>query len=285
MMPWQDACGRVRGFAGVSASKIFAITNCGETIDNIAGFVLKLVSSTWTKESNLPIKGNALSAIWGSVADNELYVCGLTHGCAVLRSGRWSWRTQSIALPYLSGQTLANLHGGYTDIRKYQSYGKSWMVVKKLNAGSSALWVHNDDIFVAVERDDFTLMWRHENVWHEEILSSGFPVTSIWGDQKGTTYAIAGYHILRLRKGQTSWQRVQTGLPNRIFLRSIWGTGSDDIVVVGKRGTIITWDGTRWASTKAPVSVDLTAVWAFNRDVMFIGGKDGAILRRGRDCQ
>jgi len=59
-------------------------------------------------------------------------------------------------------------------------------------------------------------------------------------------------------------------------LYGIWGSGPNDIYVVGEDGTILhsTGDGT-WATQTSGVSVDLIAVWGSGSgDVYVVGGNE-----------
>jgi len=71
---------------------------------------------------------------------------------------------------------------------------------------------------------------------------------------------------------------IQTPLPEpapSYLLMSVWGTGPQDVYVVGQPGVILHYDG-EWALTTVP-DTTLTAVWGASSDDVYACGHNGAI--------
>lgn len=65
----------------------------------------------------------------------------------------------------------------------------------------------------------------------------------------------------------------------RWFL-GVWGSGPDDVFVVGQPGLIFHWDGTRWSQEASGTEVALTDVWGDGTGTVYVTGHEGVILRR-----
>jgi len=64
-----------------------------------------------------------------------------------------------------------------------------------------------------------------------------------------------------------------------IWFLGVWGTGPDDVYVVGQPGLIFHWDGASWSRQESGTSVALTDVWGDGSGTVYITGHDGVILR------
>lgn len=67
--------------------------------------------------------------------------------------------------------------------------------------------------------------------------------------------------------------------PVGTWFLAVWGTGPDDIYVVGQPGLIYHWNGTAWSRQESGVSVALTDVWGQDGTV-YVTGHDGVVLRK-----
>ena len=70
-------------------------------------------------------------------------------------------------------------------------------------------------------------------------------------------------------------QRITSKLTN---LSGVSGVNPSDVFVVGARGTVLHFDGTRWKEQKSGTSRNLSAVWAVSPTDVFAVGFDGLIL-------
>jgi hypothetical protein len=61
-------------------------------------------------------------------------------------------------------------------------------------------------------------------------------------------------------------------------LSAIGGTAPDDVFVVGRRGVVWRYDGTRWESMSVPTRSDLRAVWGRSNTDVWVVGTEGTVL-------
>lgn len=60
---------------------------------------------------------------------------------------------------------------------------------------------------------------------------------------------------------------------------AIWGTGPDNIFMVGDRGTLLRFDGRGWRQMWVPTYENLTGVWGVDANNVYAVGSNGTILR------
>jgi hypothetical protein len=64
---------------------------------------------------------------------------------------------------------------------------------------------------------------------------------------------------------------------SRPWLLDIWGSGPDDIYIVGRPGVLLHWNGTEWALQSLGTSETLTAVWGSGPNDVFVVGHKGLV--------
>lgn len=81
--------------------------------------------------------------------------------------------------------------------------------------------------------------------------------------------------------GPARWSVIASGLPEALM--SVWGTSADDVWVVGGdvgAGPLVAhWDGGAWTRIATGTSGELWWVFGFPGGPVYVGGKDGVILR------
>ncbi|MEZ4387568.1 MAG: hypothetical protein R3D98_08325 [Candidatus Krumholzibacteriia bacterium] len=65
-----------------------------------------------------------------------------------------------------------------------------------------------------------------------------------------------------------------------LWFLGVWGSGPDDVFVVGQPGLIYHWDGAAWSREESGTTVALTDVWGDGSGTVYATGHDGVILRR-----
>lgn len=115
----------------------------------------------------------------------------------------------------------------------------------------------------------------------------------VWGASAAEMWAVGGYvhprtgppTIVRIVDGVGE---VVTGLPAELAddttLFKVWGSGPEDVWVVGEKGTVLRWDGEAWSIELldgAPRLVTLHGASA--DDMVVVGGASQAIIWERRD--
>ena len=67
--------------------------------------------------------------------------------------------------------------------------------------------------------------------------------------------------------------------PVRTAFLGVWGSGPDNVWIVGQPGLIYYWDGDIWVDQTSPTSQPLTSVWGDDTGTLYITGHNGVILR------
>ncbi len=68
---------------------------------------------------------------------------------------------------------------------------------------------------------------------------------------------------------------------SRPWLLDVWGSGADDVYIVGRPGVLLHWDGTRWDLQDVGTREPLTAVWGTGSDDVFVVGHKGLVYHNG----
>ena len=85
-----------------------------------------------------------------------------------------------------------------------------------------------------------------------------------------------------LRDVGEGFQRVEVPRLERpgvgVFFK-VWGSGPDDVFMVGQRGAVVHWDGERLTEQFAGTASDLIGVWGTGPDrVVAVGGRNNAAV-------
>ncbi|MGI5865047.1 MAG: hypothetical protein ACOX6T_23750 [Myxococcales bacterium] len=108
----------------------------------------------------------------------------------------------------------------------------------------------------------------------------GLPVEALWAFSDDVVWALAGPRVLR-HDGR-SWSAPE--LPTTATLRAIWASAPDDVWVAGDSGTLLHWDGERWARFPNPLwrgEARIVSVWGSGpSDIWAAAVGEGAALLR-----
>ncbi len=107
----------------------------------------------------------------------------------------------------------------------------------------------------------------------------GIELTDVWEPIYYVTYATENslYGSTLLRYAGQGW--IPQDIPTTTPLFSIWGTGTDNIFVVGAEGNILHYNGASWSKMSTPTTETLLDVWGFAGGPVFVVGTNGTILQ------
>ena len=126
--------------------------------------------------------------------------------------------------------------------------------------------------------------------WREEPTPTEEDLWGVWG--AGPTeplWAVGGRgraegQATLLRREAGVWTRVELPplqRPGVDALFKVWGSGPDDVFVVGQRGAVLRFDGAEWTEDGVGTSQDLIAVWGTGPgDVFVVGGRGNGVAAR-----
>ena len=196
-----------------------------------------------------------LLSVWGPAADDVWAVGGTPDVGRILRFDGSSWRQES------TGLTVPLLNWVY-------------------GFGPDDVWVVGNAGTIA--RYDGTS-------WERVPTPTDQDLWGIWGSGPDDLYAVGGGTLGRegaseptlLRWDGAAWNLVMLPDLDRpsLALFKVWGTGPDDVTVVGQGGVLLRYDGTAWSQVVLNTTRDLISVWGTGPDRLAIaGGRSNAVL-------
>src|SRR5688572_23187027 len=60
------------------------------------------------------------------------------------------------------------------------------------------------------------------------------------------------------------------GVPELFAIHDVWAFAPDDVIAVGSGGTVLDYDGATWRAVQTAEPSDLTGIWAFARDEVWL---------------
>jgi len=143
-----------------------------------------------------------------------------------------------------------------------------------------------DDVHV-VGNDGTILHWDGA-AWSAMESPTDQDLWGVWGAAPDDVWAVGG--TARRPGGVPTvihfdgerWSRVETPTPMRenVFAYfKVWGSGPDDVYVVGDAGIVLHWDGAAFEELFVGATDDLVAVWGLGPDfVVAVGGRGNGIV-------
>ena len=77
---------------------------------------------------------------------------------------------------------------------------------------------------------------------------------------------------------EAEWCPSKTTLDTRHGLAAVWGSGKNDVWVVGAQGRVIHWNGADWTPAPTPTTQTLYAVWGSGPNDVWIASSPGVIF-------
>lgn len=208
----------------------------------LGGVIEHWDGKTWTKRP-VPWTG-VVTGLWAGDARNAFAAAG----DSVLRFEGGGWIKQSTAPALLDTSAMPQIHA-------------LW--------GSAVNDVHAVGSFGMIHHFDGST-WSLEGQGRSAVTLE--TLSSVWGSSSEDLY-VGGTNLLHY--DGCEWRIVLRDL----HVRAIWGTGRDQVLVLGKGGQIHAFDGQRWTVQRPPSDTDeLTSVWGRAADDVYAVGARGATL-------
>jgi hypothetical protein len=115
--------------------------------------------------------------------------------------------------------------------------------------------------------------------WDTTSLGKRVHLDDIWGLNNDRVYC-CGMHGVLLTRVAGSWNRAD-GLQGDLI--KVRGLAEDDLYVLGERGAIFHFDGSRWAAIDSPTKKKLVHLLCVSKDIVYACGRSGAIFRMTRN--
>ena len=245
----------LRSLFGFAGRKIFAV---GEELWSNprpppsvldSSIIIRFDGQTWWKEP-LESRGRWLNTIWGA-SENDLWAGG-AYGTLYHYDGvRWK------KITFDSTTTIVNIFG-FSGTEVYAT-GYDQTKGNSPNDTSKTMMYHFDG-------NKWTLLAT--NRYYKGYKEETFGATKMWGLSPDLFYSISAYSIYKWEGG--SWKRLAT--TTNAFL-SIYGTGPDNIYVVGINNEVFHFNGSNWYRVEQIPYRDVLFrdVWCTEEEVFIVG--------------
>ncbi|MBX3205290.1 MAG: hypothetical protein KF764_09485 [Labilithrix sp.] len=135
-------------------------------------------------------------------------------------------------------------------------------------------------------------LWRGSGMsWHHDVLADDFAIRGFWASGAADVWAVGGVFGTPVNRagrafhttgpsGAPVWTEVDT--QSSASLSAVWGSGPNDVWIVGDRGTVRHWTNgpvKRWEIVAVPTDRDLHAVWGSGANDLWVVGDFGTVLR------
>jgi cysteine-rich repeat protein len=237
-----------------------------------------------------PVGVGDLHDVWG-VGSGTIFAVGQEEReplSAVLRYDGRGWSL--MAVPYTVGVLLGVWASGTDDLfavgeagRVLYHDGQAWV---RLNAGTEAtlhdVWSHgiDADVLVVGERATVRRLRREEQQWVAEPLPAGLPgQVTLRG-----VWGSGPDDVFVVGDGGVILHRTRDGWQRAAEglttakLAAVWGSGPGDVFAVGEAGTILHYDGQRWSRMAADSTLTLEGIWGSGPGHVIAVGRSGTIL-------
>ncbi len=169
--------------------------------------------------------------------------------------------------------------------------GSEWRNVELPDEVPLLTWVHCfEDGRPVVAGDEGTIVWRRDGEWVVESTPTDQDLWGVWGDSRDDVWAVGGDSDPEtgepaiVRYDGTSWSAVD--LPELEHtdvsaLFKVWGTGPENVFIVGDQGLVLHWNGDRLLEQFTGTSSDLISLWGTGpENIVAIGGRARGVLAR-----
>lgn len=166
---------------------------------------------------------------------------------------------------------------------------QGWREVELPKETPLLTWVHTfEDGQPVVAGDNGTILWKRDGEWVRESTPTDQNLWGVWGASKDDVWAVGGNGTASdgeatvLRYDGSSWRSVDLPTLEHVDVFAffkVWGTGPDDVFIVGQQGIVMHWNGQKLVEQFTGTNKDLIALWGTGPDnVAAIGGRATGVL-------
>jgi len=152
-------------------------------------------------------------------------------------------------------------------------------------------WVHTfEDGTPVVAGNEGTILWRRGGDWVRESTPTDQNLWGVWGASTDDVWAVGGNGTADdgeptvLRYDGSGWTAVELPKLEHVDVFSffkVWGTGPDNVFIVGQRGIVVHWNGEELVEQFTGTNRDLISLWGTGPDnIAAIGGRATGVVAR-----
>lgn len=151
-------------------------------------------------------------------------------------------------------------------------------------------WVHGfgPDQLTAVGRQGTVLDWNGES-WARIDTPTDADLWGVWGATPDDLWAVGGDGVTPggatlIHFDGRVWETVTPPTltaPSVNAFFKVWGSGANDVYIVGQHGALLRWDGSALSEIVLATAEDLVSVWGTGPDeVVVVGGRSNGMAAR-----
>jgi cysteine-rich repeat protein len=265
---------------GSSPTNVYAVGN-DSTIVHYDG-------TKWTQvQTSGPID---YSDVWGS-GTTDVFAVGYAVNSNAGRVDRFNGLSFSSMHLYASNVFVSTIHGqsatdfwvgganSNTNTPVLQRYtGGGWPAASStctgVTAGFASIWTDASGKAWAVSGNGDLCAFNGVSTWTK---AASVDLRALWGVSATELYGTNdSTGTVELSTNGTSWSPVP-GVPSAMEPENVGGVAGD-IVIVGRDGSIVMFDGVSTRVEQAPLPFHLRDVWIYDKNHAFIVGDNGTIL-------
>ncbi len=166
--------------------------------------------------------------------------------------------------------------------------GKSWAPLALGVSVPLLNWCHAFSATdVTMVGNSGTALHFDGNAWTLQPTPTTQNLWGVWGASPSDLWAVGGDGLADgqatlLHWDGSSWSDVTLPPLQKVGvdqLLKVWGTGADNVYVVGQRGVVLHFDGATWKEELVGASDDLVSLWGTGPDrIVAVGGRSNAIV-------
>lgn len=140
-----------------------------------------------------------------------------------------------------------------------------------------------DEMFVVGNAG--TILHFSGGAWTSEVVPTEENLWGVWGAAPDDVWVVGGSGRTEsvatlLHYDGSEWTLVELEIErsSRAFFK-VWGSGANDVVVVGQNGVLLRYDGVTWTEFGLGTNQDLIAVWGTGPDrIAVVGGRNNGVV-------
>lgn len=160
--------------------------------------------------------------------------------------------------------------------------GGAWTAVDAPPSTPLLNWVYGfgDELFIAGQAG--VVLRRNGESFETMDTPTDQDLWGIWGSSPSDLYAVGGIPFpggepTIIHYDGSTWEAIEVPelmRANVFAFFKVWGSGPNDVWVVGQRGAVVHWDGTSWSEELIGASVDMISLWGTGPDrIVVVGGR------------
>ncbi len=218
-----------------------------------------------------------ITSIHGA-GEDDIFAVGLGTGSTgvALRYGGVSWAADALTwggtdvwATGVGHQAIATVFTEF-DVYRYPGSGSTWSPEAVPGQTlQSVFGLSPTDVFAT---GLFEMLHWNGSAWAQQTTPSGY-WWDVWAAASDDVWAV-GDGIIHY-DGAT-WSLVD--LPFQPDLRSVAGTGPDDVFAAGDVGMLMHWDGNSWVEVRTGTTENITGVWPFP-EAVYLALANGTLMR------